>query len=68
MEVGMGVLGIPPSEFWQLSFKELFAATEGYRKANDTGQQKDKPLSRKEYEALKEDVADGRTRQTHDEG
>ncbi len=48
----MGVLGWPPSEFWDASLPELLVAYEGYKLANgsDPGP---KPMLRKEFEELK---------------
>ena len=37
MQIGMGVLGWPPSEFWQATPYELYAAIEGWQEANGGG-------------------------------
>lgn len=40
MELGMGVLGWPPGEFWNATPLDLLAAVAGYSEANGGGRAK----------------------------
>jgi len=46
---GIGVIGIPPSEFWDMGLQELFIALDGYTEANSI---EEKPLTQNELEDL----------------
>lgn len=56
MEIGFGILHLPPSEFWQMSLPELYAAIDGV--AEYSGSRKEKPLSRDELQDLMERYPD----------
>tara|TARA_R100000773_G_C4208134_1_gene108390 strand:- start:468 stop:617 length:150 start_codon:yes stop_codon:yes gene_type:complete len=43
------VLGIPPTEFWEMGLQELFIALDGYSEANSI---EEKPLTQDELEDL----------------
>tara|TARA_R100001369_G_scaffold81468_1_gene112465 strand:+ start:117 stop:302 length:186 start_codon:yes stop_codon:yes gene_type:complete len=38
IKVAIGVLKIPPKDFWDMGLPELYLAIDGYIEANDTGQ------------------------------
>ena len=46
------MIGIQPSEFWQMSPVEIYAAIAGFREFN--GAQDDRPMDRSELEELME--------------
>ena len=46
---GIGVVGIPPEQFWEMGLQELFIVLEGYIEANRVGE---KPLGANELEEL----------------
>jgi len=50
ISIGLGVLKIPPSEFWQMSLKELYLAIDGHQEA--TGAKAEQPLRKAELEEL----------------
>lgn len=52
MEVGLGVLGWTPAAFWAATPHELWAAFDGWRKANGLGRD-DALVRREEFERLK---------------
>lgn len=52
MEIGLGVLHFPPSEFWGMSLKEFYSACDGLQEYNSSGDHK--PLTRNELEELME--------------
>jgi len=54
----MGVLGWPPSEFWQATPYELYAAVEGWQEANG-GSGEDKYPDRESIEDLVVEYGDG---------
>jgi uncharacterized phage protein (TIGR02216 family) len=58
MQIGMGVLGWPPSEFWQATPYELYAAIEGWQEANGGGGE-DKYPDRESIEDLVVEYGDG---------
>lgn len=55
MQIGLGVLQIPPNDFWSMSLSEFYAAIEGYNRVNGSG---NAPLSRYELERLMERYPD----------
>lgn len=59
MQIGMGVLGWPPSEFWQATPFELYAAIEGWQEANGSGNDADKYPTREGIEDLVIKYGDG---------
>jgi uncharacterized phage protein (TIGR02216 family) len=58
MQIGMGVMGWPPSEFWQATPYELYAAVEGWQEANGGGGE-DKYPDRESIEDLVVEYGDG---------
>ena len=56
MEIGLGILGLSPESFWNMSMIELFSAIEGFKEFN-TDQTK-KPLSKDELMDLMERYPD----------
>lgn len=52
ISIGIGIIGIQPSEFWNMSLKELLLAIDGFTEFNTT--KKDKPLSKDELNKLME--------------
>ena len=56
MEIGLGILGLSPESFWNMSMIELFSAIEGFKEFN-TDQSK-KPLSKAYLEDLMERYPD----------
>ena len=52
----MGVLGIPPSEFWNMGLPELYLAIDGYKEANTN--EESQPLSKDELFDLMERYPD----------
>jgi uncharacterized phage protein (TIGR02216 family) len=58
MQIGMGVMGWPPSEFWQATPYELYAAVEGWQGANGGGGE-DKYPDRESIEDLVVEYGDG---------
>ena len=50
MEIGLGIMRISPSEFWNLSFVEFYSAVKGFKEFNCT--QQSNPLTRSELEEL----------------
>ncbi|MGB0717725.1 MAG: phage tail assembly chaperone [Alphaproteobacteria bacterium] len=52
MEIGLGILQLPPSDFWGMSLSEFYAACDGLREFNGGTEQE--PLSRSELQELME--------------
>lgn len=52
MEFALGGLNWSPDQFWASTMTELLAADEGVKKAN--GSQNEAPLSKDEFEELKD--------------
>lgn len=52
MEIGLGILQIPPSEFWGMSLQEFYAACDGLQEYNSGGDKG--PLTRDELSELME--------------
>ena len=48
MEIGLGVVGLSPKDFWEMSFKEFYSAVEGFKT----------PLSKNQLEDLMERYPD----------
>lgn len=58
-QIGMGVLGWPPSLFWQSTLADLMAALEGYLERIGARRADAEPtLTRAEFEALKQRFPD----------
>lgn len=57
MELGLGVLGWPPSEFWAATPHELLAALEGWNEKNG-GNRNRSSLSRRDVAKLKRMLAE----------
>lgn len=59
MELALGVLGWPPSEFWRATPAELLFAARGYqrRKGGDPDKaENNAPMGRTRYEQLKDEL------------
>lgn len=56
IEVGIGVLNIPPKDFWNMGLPELYLAIEGYIDANTT--QTQGPLLKDELHDIMERYPD----------
>ena len=52
MEICIGMIGMQPSEFWESSPKEIYAAIEGFREFNTS--ENTKPLTTGELDDLME--------------
>lgn len=55
-QIGLGILGMRPKDYWDLSLHEFYAATEGFKEFNSGG--KPAPLSRSELDELMERYPD----------
>ena len=53
IQVGMGMLQLSPTEFWNLSLHELYLAIDGFQEFHGSNQ-KDGPLTREELNELME--------------
>jgi len=51
-QVCVGMIGIQPDSFWDMSPREIYLAIDGFKEFN--GAQSDKPLSKNELEELME--------------
>lgn len=56
MEIGLGIVGLSPKDFWEMSFKEFYSAVEGFKEFH-TDQTK-APLSKNQLEDLMERYPD----------
>ena len=56
MEIGLGIIGLPPETFWNMSIYEFYSALEGFKEFN-TDQSK-KPLTKAQLEDLMERYPD----------
>ena len=52
MEIGLGIIGLTPETFWNMSIYEFYSALEGFKEFN-TDQSK-KPLTKAQLEDLME--------------
>ena len=52
MEICIGMIGMQPTEFWNASPNEVYAAIEGFREFNTSNNEK--PMSKTELEKLME--------------
>tara|TARA_R100000808_G_scaffold2053_1_gene8695 strand:- start:2705 stop:2878 length:174 start_codon:yes stop_codon:yes gene_type:complete len=52
MEICIGMIGMQPTEFWNASPNEVYAAIEGFREFNTSNNEK--PMSKNELEKLME--------------
>ena len=52
MEICVGMIGMQPTEFWNASFSEVYAAIEGFTEFNSSG--KADPMTREELDELME--------------
>ena len=52
MQICLGMIGMPPTEFWNLSPIEMYQAMKGFKKFNAT--EKEKPMTNDELENLME--------------
>lgn len=52
MEIGLGVMHIPASEFWGMSLQEFYSACDGLNEYNSGSESR--PLTRNELEELME--------------
>ena len=60
MEIGLGALKIPRSEFWKMSLAEFDAMVCGHNEANTVpGEEPPERLTRERYEEMKEMYPDG---------
>lgn len=57
MELGLGILGWPPEQFWKSTLRELHFAARGLAKKQGGGGAE--PMSREEFEELKEKLGNG---------
>ena len=57
MDIGLGVLQLPPDAFWGMSLKELYSAIDGLSDYNSGGEQSG-PMTRDELEELMERYPD----------
>ena len=48
----MGMVGIPPDQFWNMGLPELYAAIEGFMEFN--GDNSEKPMGKEELHELME--------------
>jgi uncharacterized phage protein (TIGR02216 family) len=53
MMVGLGVLGWPPTAFWQATPHELWAALDGWRQVNAASPPASAPVSQADFDAIK---------------
>ena len=53
MEVGLGMLHIPPNQFWDMSLQELYHAIDGFQEFNGS-KQKSHPMTKDELQELME--------------
>ena len=56
MEIGLGILGLSPESFWNMSLIEFFSAVEGFKEFK-TDQSK-KPLNKDELHDMMERYPD----------
>jgi uncharacterized phage protein (TIGR02216 family) len=56
MEIGLGILALPPDAFWDMSLTEFYAACDGLQEFHSGG--KPKPMTRPELEDLMERYPD----------
>ncbi len=56
MEIGLGIVGLSPEDFWNMSIIEFYSALEGFKEFN-TDQSK-KPLSKGELQDMMERYPD----------
>tara|TARA_R110002110_G_scaffold235272_2_gene451296 strand:- start:18 stop:215 length:198 start_codon:yes stop_codon:yes gene_type:complete len=52
VKMGLGVVNIPPSEFWEMSLPELYMAIEGFKDFHATEQEG--PMTKEELHELME--------------
>ncbi len=55
IQVAIGVLKIPPKDFWDMGLPELYLAIDGYVEANNMGQ---KPFGKDDLQELMERYPD----------
>tara|TARA_R110000782_G_scaffold51530_1_gene111035 strand:+ start:344 stop:529 length:186 start_codon:yes stop_codon:yes gene_type:complete len=55
IKVGIGVLKIPPKDFWDMGLPELYLAIDGYVEANNMSQ---KPFGKDDLQDLMERYPD----------
>ena len=48
------MIGLAPSEFWEMSPREAYTAIAGFSEFNSSGEEQQKPLQRGELEKLME--------------
>jgi hypothetical protein len=51
-KVGIGMVGIQPSEYWNMGMPELYAAIEGFMEFN--GAKEEEPFGKKELKEMME--------------
>lgn len=56
MEIGLGIVGLSPEDFWNMSIIEFYSALEGFKEFN-TDQSK-KPLTKDELQDMMERYPD----------
>ena len=57
MEIGLGKMGIPPRDFWDMSLFELYSAINGFAEFHG-GSKENAPMTRDELEDLMERYPD----------